>query len=365
MVDIYLYIYLVYVIATLYNPYSMNRCKVNWIYNQRTEAIRLLHTAANLSRGFYKINGFIVIPHTKETKFNGFRIVSLPDLNYLRIPGFWRKVKNFGDYNLRTLEYPMRKDIEQLMRDQMVTELDYTHREKKWGQIQDGFFRKFQELFPKIHIELDQIDIHPTTHGPAGSYQRIFNGHKKIRIFYRIDNEPWYIAKMIAMALTRPKVYGQYEGVWHDSQTIVDWMLNETELADILDVDSDKYIKWLCKKPTSYQIKQSINFRERLGIRNNGRLFRCDPEGSILYKEGKLVGLSAKQASLMKCLIRSSNRTVSYLDLWETVRCDEAEEFSLQSVNKNVERLRKKLEHNGATSSMIYTDRGTGYLLMN
>ena len=65
--------------------------KVVWEGTAKTEALRLVNIASGISCGFFKHNGFLVLPQNTHD-LNSSRVVTLPELNYTSVPRFWERV---------------------------------------------------------------------------------------------------------------------------------------------------------------------------------------------------------------------------------------------------------------------------------
>lgn len=73
--------------------------KVVWETSQMTEKLRLLNITACVANGFFKHNGFLVLP-VGSFDIKSSRIITLPELNYSLIPRFWQRVGRLDYANL-------------------------------------------------------------------------------------------------------------------------------------------------------------------------------------------------------------------------------------------------------------------------
>jgi hypothetical protein len=109
-----------------------------WEYSEKTEAERLIHGAHQIVVGFYKTNGFVVLPFNPNSK--NINVVSFPDLNYNSIPRFWDQMKR-----VNVKDIPMNIDSEITNR---VINL------MRGGNLQKPEFEKTRDLWEKAESEV-------------------------------------------------------------------------------------------------------------------------------------------------------------------------------------------------------------------
>lgn len=338
-----------------------------WDYSLESEAKRLIHCAHQMAVGFYRVNNFLVLPYPK-TKNNLFT-VSFPDLTYTTIKRFWDKAKKTDVHR-----FPIKvhkkylQEVTKLLEDShSFTEPSYFHIKVAWAKAEKEVLCEIVNLLPNTKGKIKDIIIHPTKFGTTVSFNRSKDNLTTVEMYIREDANIYEITEALLTHLTRPTVYDKYDGLWAESEIIVDFLIGETNLAKVL----KKYSKALYL-PTSKIIRaqqnakllaQSDMFYKKLGLPIHEKAF--DIKNNKLFVTGHLAeNLTERELTILKLLVTNSNKVTTFDEIYDALY-KEDKEFSLWAIAKLMQRVRNKLEENGVSGSYIQTLRGQGYLLKN
>lgn len=137
-----------------------------------------------------------------------------------------------------------------------------------------------------------------------------------------------------------------------------------------LAVGGDDYVtKPFSPKEIVYRIKAQLR-REKYN-RKNTRNFSIsigelmiDTDGYIIQKNGKNIGLTAREFSILQCLAENLGRVISREHLYEMVWGEDS--FGCDNtIMVHIRHLREKIEDNPTKPQYIITMKGLGYKLVN
>lgn len=338
-----------------------------WEYSITTEAQRILHAARQMAIGFYRINNFYVLPFGHPLADTA--TVLFPDLPYHQIPRFWEKVKK-----INADQFPIPADnnlmsaITNLLTPIWQENINFKTLQNTWKKAHDEILRTIYSLIPNKKGAITGITIYPTQFGTtcSVSWPKKFPG--EIKMYLRQDQDIYAICEMILTALTRQEIYDKLDGLWSESEILVDWLLTYSSLADVLKkcephASFAPTMKLTREKQKAKLFAESEKFYRKLGLPIKGKMF--DLNGKILLiNDKKVQNLSFREQQILSLMIQKGNGIVSLDEVGKILNADE-ENFSLWSIAKAIQRLRNKLELNGISGSYIQTLRRQGYLLKN
>ena len=339
--------------------------KTVWEYSDKTEAERLIHCAHQIAVGFYHVNNFIVLPYNPN--INSANIVTFPDIQYNKIPRFWDKVKR---ENISTLPVKAPQDLknqlEKLLIDASLPKLDFSKTQKTWKLAQKEVLEEIYKIIPPKKNKIKKIIIYPTAFGTSTSFNLI-NKKGQIILYLRQDQGVATIIEAILSSLTRTDVYDNLDGMWQESEIIVDWLITQSSLAKVIEkYDKTLFLptmKGVRVKQQAKLLEESDNFYRKLGIPVNQKVFGLNGLTPEVNKK-PLENLSPTEKIILRLLIQKAGGVVTFDEFGNELFKDE-NDFSLYAISKNIERIRNKLEANGISGSYIQTLRGKGYVLKN
>jgi hypothetical protein len=332
--------------------------QTKWEYSLETESRRVIHCATQIATGFYSVNHFYALPTV--TLPADPNVVLFPNLHYLSIPRFWNRVSKLSVQNL-----PM--DIPQDLLDQtscLVKEAhlptpSFQQTQASWNKYQDKIISAIYQQIPKKTDCITNIEIWPTTTGTGVSFNQLIKTPGPITIWLRQDYGLLAIVEAILTSITRPEVYSKLDGVWQESEIIVDWIIAYSPLSALLKKIAPNEIF----SPTIVQTRNQQ--KATLATASNKYLISLGaPQLNIdSIKNTSLQNLAPTEKQLFKLLVDKAPQIVTFDEIGELIFKGNSDRFSLYAITKSIQRLRDKLEQNGISGSFIQTKRGEGYLL--
>lgn len=308
--------------------------KVVWEGTAKTESLRLLNIVSCVSNGFFKHNGFLVLPiGSKDLKSS--RIVTLPELNYISVPRFWERV---GRIDYANLIGPKPTEVSSdLLFDLPVPKSKKIDISKVWPAV--------CSVIPRAS-DVKTIHIWPTNFGTTCSFS-LCNGKPPfdIYVWLRSDQGESALVEAIITSITRP---AQPDASWSESEATVDWIMTDSAIAKVLKSPADQTIADIRSKISANLQKASDDFLAKIGA----------PQVTLeTIQNIKTDDFSQKEKLLWQKFLEKPNQIVSFDDIGDE------NDFSLYAITKAIQRLRDKMEAQGVTGSLIQSKRGEGYIL--
>ncbi len=336
-----------------------------WEYSLDTEAKRILHTAHQTYVGFYKNNGFIVLPKKVPT-FNSNTVV-LPELDFNSIPKFWKRVSKIDIYaNPMVIDTTLLNDFKNLLSKEILDQPNYAKTMELWKKAEKEIIKAIYEVLPDKKDKIKKITINPTKTGTVCSFD--WDNKGEFTVLLRDDQGIHKIVEALVTSLTREDVYEKLSGLWQESEIIADFLITQTKIAKVLEKYDgvDKYsatIKSLRVKDVGKLNTLSDEYYRKLRMPNYDTPFSLNGLTPEINKK-PIENLTPNEKNVMYMLIKKSNNIVSFDEIADSIFKDD-NSFSLFALSKFMQRLREKLEKNGISGSFIQTLRGKGYLLKN
>lgn len=342
--------------------------ETRWDYSLETEAKRVLHSAHQIAVGFYELNNFLVLPFgskTKETKETN--VIFLPDLPYLSINNFWDRVKtiNISHFPINA-PAELLEEVSELLKSANLPKPDYDNAEALWRKNEKEIIESIYNVMSDSAGKIKKITVYPTVLGTGVSFNLPSSFPAEVFIYLREDQGLSALTEAILTSLTRRDVYMKLEGLWQESELLVDWLVHFSAVSDTLrkvGVKEDYMgtIKAVRVKQQSGLQRASEDFLKRLGISGERKGFEAK-NGDILVDKKALRNLTPREYQILGSLVRNQGGVVSLEDLGDMLFKDD-ESYSLYAISKTIQRIREKLEENGVSGSYIQALRGRGYIL--
>lgn len=187
-------------------------------------------------------------------------------------------------------------------------------------------------------------------------------------MYLRADQDIYAITEAILSAITRNEVYEEFEGMWSESELLVNWLIMKSPLSPILKKYQPKTnfiptVKYTRMKQNARLMKQSEEFYRRLGAPVLKNIFAVE-DGRPTIADKPIENMSPREKKILAMMIKKSDSIVTIDELADLLFVDD-EKFSLAAIAKTIQRLRDKLEQNGISGSFIQTLRGQGCVLKN
>lgn len=338
--------------------------KTIWDWSLATEAERIINTAQGIGSGFFHLHHFYPLPwdHNVSYLHQG---VYLPQLTFSSLPDFWHRSLKFDSKSM--ILPPPLADLHQAISDQLsaldLTSPNFSTLQHEWDNISPRFFQLTASLAPYAP-PLKTLTIRPTYFGTLGSFNWSSTDPTDIIVYLRIDQPATTLAECILTALTRPYLYKTRSASWEESEFLVDYLLQETELASLFSTPHHGTLAHLRTNIPTRIIKESTQFLSQIGAPNS-----TDQSFSLKNKlpyfgDCPLTNLTSRECLVMSKLIEKAPAPVTTDELADLLFPD-PDKFSLAALTKCIERLRAKLDDAGISRHYISTSSGIGYYLKN
>lgn len=344
--------------------------EIKWEYSLETEAKRIVHAARQMVVGFYRLNGFNVLPYQNSNARPDNNVVYLPDLDYKKINKFWEKVGKADVYRLiPNIDQELMNELVAILKEANYPEPEINQVNNIWEKIEKEFFETIEKIVPDLKGSVKSITIHPTMFGTKCS----FNVPEKLPcdliVYLRSDQDFIYgLVESILSALTRDSVYKKLDGSWQEAEMLVDWLITESAIGKVINKYHDiKFyqptIRTTRIKQSAQTLKQSDEFYKKLGLPSFEKPFK-NVDGQPVLFDKKMVDLAPQESLVLVKLIENENKVTTFDEIAQVTSKSE-DDFSLYAISKTIQRIRDSLEANGVSGSFIQTMRGRGYVLKN
>lgn len=319
----------------------------------------LSYLGKQVACGFYQNRRFLIL--SKPLPHFG-RSVYIPDLKFSQ--SFWAEAKKYTENDF-VFKFPQtqKSNLELLRSADLTTKPESLEKIKKgWQKVEKQFFKTCQDFFPLFDFsKINAIACTVSPFGTQGSFefQKQKNGKIDLRFTHRQDISPSGIAEKILSELVNLENPMMSLGEWEIRESIVDFLLMRTKLGQIFNFDFQPTVRTLPELSENL-ILESEAFCQKLGfpikpIFSNG----LDPLSEKRFTQ--------TEKRILLHLVSNRNKTVSYDEIGNQFWGEEEslEKFSLASIAKIMEKIRKKIKENGINQELIYTVRNQGYVLYN
>jgi hypothetical protein len=333
--------------------------KTTWKYSLETEAKRLIQCSHQIAVGFYRVNGFIVLPHTHP---QDGQTIAFPEINYLSIPRFWDRCKKIDIGTKLPFSIPadLTHSLALLLEKCQLSPPDLSSIEKLWSKYDSQILSLIEDLIPAKKGWIKNIQIYPTTLGSITSFNYL-DRPGAVHMWLRQDAGISNIVEAIITAITRDDVYRDLNFTWNESEAVADWILAYSPISTLLKKIDSTFSKSLTLKSTRNTQRASLTSLSQKFLSKIGA-----PVVDIsTVRKIDLSNFTAREKQLFELLINRSPNLVTTDEISEIIFPQNMEAFSLYAIAKSIQRLRDKLEQNGISGSFIQTKRGAGYLLAN
>lgn len=339
----------------------------SWEWSLETEANRILQTARNIGNGFYHANNFPVLEWKENIRLLS-QAVYLPKINYSTLPRFWHKASKYDIHTIPVIDT-------QNYTPALVTKLSYlklkdptsTDLIKTWNKHQDQILGTIYSLLPETKNKINSITIVPTYFGTSVSFNAPHTFPTDLYIALRVDMGIHEITEAILSSLIRIDAYNNFHAVWQEVEFFVDYLIIRSPLNELLNkINNKKYLGTITDTRSSINnntLKESNLFLAEIGAPTFDHPFDVNDD-KVLYNNTEIKHLTSRELEILKILIDQSPELVSYDDLSDAI-FESDEQYSLYTISKVIERLRKKLDNQGISSSYLVTSRNQGYYLKN
>lgn len=338
--------------------------KTIWEWSLATEAERIINTAQGIGNGFFHLHHFYPLPWDPKISYL-HQGVYLPTLSYASLPNFWHRSLKFDSKSM--VLPPQLADISNAITNQLSTLPlscpDYSSLEQEWDRLSPRFFNLISSLTPYAP-KVRSLTIHPTYFGTGGSFNWSNGDPTDIIIYLRVDQPAATIAECILTAITRPYLNQTRHATWEESEFLVDYLLQETELASLFSIPHVGTLTNLRRNIQTKILETSTQFLTQIGAPGSSAQSFSLVNNVPHFGHCPLTNLSNRECLIMTKLIEKSPMPATIDELADLL-FPNLDKFSLAALTKCIERLRAKLETLGISRYHIATASGVGYYLKN
>lgn len=323
----------------------------------------LCYLGKQISCRFYQNRRFLVLPHAL-TSYG--RSVFFPDLPYPK--KYWQEVGKYTEN-----DYPFSFDSIHKLAGDLInnSDLETTNEEiekieESWRKIEKNFFTVFSDFFPHYDLsKIGNITCTVSKFGTIGSFE--FKKHKNgmidLNFTHRIDQPNSGIAEKILSSFVNMDNPNFTQSEWEIRENTIDYLFLKTKLGQIFDFDYKPTVKNLPKLSENL-VEKSENYLKKIGFPIKPS-FSIDSGHLSIGSKPILNTFTETEKRILFLLISRRNQLISYDEIGNSFWGEEEslEKFSLMSIAKIMEKIRRKIKEHGIYQEMIYTIRSQGFVL--
>lgn len=345
----------------------MNLPKVTFLSGNELEdslGHYLCYLGKQISCGYYSQRRMLLLPKPLP---NYGRAVYFPDLNYQK--EFWA---NVGKYTQNDFTYLFDPKTHALAK-KLIFEAgllppneEVSKIAAEWRKFEAEFFDAFKDVFPTFDVsKIGSISCTISKFGTQGSFefQKHKNGTFDFKFTHRIDVKTSGIAEKILSEFIYMDNPILSLGEWEIRENTVDFVLLKTKIGQIFNFDFQPTVSSL-PELSENEVLASEKYFQKLGFPLQS-VFSVNRE--LLTVNGEPVHNTFTQTEkrILLHLIQNKNKLISYDEVGNLFWGEEEslEKFSLVSIAKIMEKIRRKIREHGIYQEMIYTIRSQGYVL--
>jgi len=321
----------------------------------------LCYLGKQIACRYYQDRRLLVLPHlvTKDA-----RTIYFPALPY---PAkFWDKLSKFAasDY-VFNFDKDMVDLATKLLAQTKFEPAEKMDIESAWKEKETEFFRTLAELIPSFDLaKVKNIEVLISPFGTVGSLffkQKPYGFDFDLTV--REDFGPAQIAETILTCFFHLETTNTSVAAWTNREAIIDFLLSRTKLAAAFDHQFAPTVSNLPEIAENL-VKTSQAYLQKLGF----------PTESVLrVANGKITVNSVPVTSnftpaekrILTGLIENKGELLTYDEIGNLFWGEDGslEKFSLYSIAKITEKIRRKIKNFGVYQELVYTVRGKGYVL--
>lgn len=333
---------------------------MSWELDPKFQIYYYIAQAKKVENGFFQNIRAIILPylHEREWFLPDYALFSNKDFVYrLSLIRASSKIVNTDTVLYNYVQEKL---------DLYVIEEDLQAKREELEKVIHKLLQFIKATFP-VSDRVKHIHIIPTKFGTGGSFFEEVNDDGSLELFitHRIDCSIDYLAKSIISGFVFSEESGDYSiyNNWMLRVGVIDFMFSHTRIRDLFP-DADKLsVTGFLKEYKGYLAIESAQYYSRMGFPIKSCFSYL--ENTIVYNDNPLFGLDNKEIEVMKKLIDEHSRIVSFEDIAKVYWGEEnwLDKFSLYSLAKVIEKLRKSMQRNNIPEHILMTVRKRGYLL--
>lgn len=330
---------------------------ISFQYNKEIDLRKLLYTLVDIHRGFFRDNGFFL---TSEINTSYSNFVVLPKWEILKSTSIWEKIAHLSNkmksdplYYLKT---PLDEFKELESEFEKLIDLEIADYQNEWLKIE-----KEVSSYCKTNLNLKntELEIYLTRFGTKCSYAL-----EADKVIAMPINSIKYLNSNIVFCLLSSSVHEyaddqKHNVSWKEKQIAIDSVIKSTNLSKLIGEYSN-VIDDIKTSKVNHKIIQSDKYMyDFLGIDHATTIEFINQKVLINNKE---IEFTKGEEAVFKLIYFNKSEVTTYEQISESIwNTNVYNKFSLEAINKKIERIRKKIKGAGIYTPLIQTKSGIGY----
>ncbi|MDQ3098809.1 MAG: winged helix-turn-helix domain-containing protein [bacterium] len=334
--------------------------EVKWLIDKKYQIYYYLRVARRIQYGFYQNIRAMILPYNHPQAWY------FPDYSLFENKEFSRRLEALGDgTNLEVSDQLLISLIEEKF-DLYPTEKEIQKVKANFEKIEPKLETALTQIFRNFH-QVKSLSIIPTKFGTGSSYFRETDSEGKhhIGVTCRLDKGYDVIINSIVSILIQiEQTYDDKQlNNWIARKSISDFIMFHTKLKDLLSEDTKlSGVMQFIEEYKGDLAEESAAYLRKLGYPLPGSFSYT--ENSIHFNKEPLKGLENKEIDILKKLIDKRGEIISFEEVGDVYwGKDSPDKFSLYSIAKIIEKIRKSFRENNIPERCLQTVRKRGYLL--
>lgn len=335
--------------------------KIEVSFDPKYQIQMYINNAKDISNGFFGRARAVVLPYDNGKDW------FLPDYKLFQDKEFVSVLSEYSDHDFLNIN-PILFEKTKRVFDLYPSEKDFIEEIKVIKRDEKEYIRVLETMFDLSNIE--KIVLIPKLFGTNGTFSKSKNPNGKYTLFASFrKNGTASVAGSIfgAYIVTVSELWPSKSfGTFIQSQSILSFMSKYSNLSKFFKTKNgiDQNTVELLNEDRGKYVLESAKYMKEMGI-EIGNNFTYDEQG-IYFNSKFLKGLQKKEADILKLLIDNSSKIVTFDMIADTYWGEQVgEKFSIYSISKIIEKIRKSLRENGIKVSVISTVRKRGYMLLD
>jgi len=352
-----------------------NFMKINIQYLPEADMESLYFAILLLRIGFFKERGFLLTTQLRnKIDLDNISVLIPKEIiqlgkEFIREIGGKNPEKYYSDclkYNDSFTYDPKVVELININAPEIILQTE-SFSKKELKKIEEAIESLFKFFPLEKHIE--RIEINMKTSGTICSYRMIRD--KVCRVEPRFDATTADIIFCVICSFIH-EFYDSFleldtgQITWEEKQRMAEFVVTKSNLTKI----TGEY------RSINQLLDSNVPFNNPAAVEESNLLFESigyPVISKVEYINGNLIAngfnvenFTDQEEHLLVALLNKSGSVLSYDEIAESIWKEESyTRFSIQAIQKTIERIRKKLDYYGVSSNMIVNRTGKGYMFCN
>jgi hypothetical protein len=333
--------------------------KITFQYNKEIDLRKLLFHLVEIHRGFFIEHGFYLTTQIDETTSN---FVVIPKWEELQSAQLWKQIEEMSNQMKKDPHYYLKTDLSKFK--ELVTkfdeleDIDISVFESEWKKVEKEILDYCNS---NLNLKNINLDIYLTRFGAKCSYAL-----QPGRVVSMPINSIKYINSNIVFSLLSSTIHEyaddqKHNVSWKEKQVAIDSVIKSTKLSELLKQYTNVVDDIKAAKINNSLIESDRELYKFLGIESKTEIEFINNQ--ILINT-KLIDFTKGEADVFKLLYTHKNKPVTYEQIADFLWSQHvSHKYSLEAINKKIERIRKKIKTAGIHTPIIRTKNNIGYYI--